>query len=92
MKEDNQGFVQIIIIIALLVVILSLLGVSLSSLFSNPLLKENFGFIGVWLSNIWDNYLAASAHYLWNILKEVIWAPFVETMRGLSAGVNPFTQ
>ncbi|KKT42362.1 MAG: hypothetical protein UW30_C0001G0087 [Candidatus Giovannonibacteria bacterium GW2011_GWA2_44_13b] len=90
--SNQRGFVQIIIIIVLLVVILSLLGVSLSSLFSNPILKDNFGFIGDWLSNIWNNYLATSAHYFWNIIKEVIWTPFVETMRGLSAGVNPFVK
>ncbi|KKT41167.1 hypothetical protein A2W54_04380 [Candidatus Giovannonibacteria bacterium RIFCSPHIGHO2_02_43_13] len=88
----QHGFVQIIIIIVLLVVILSLLGVSLSSLFSNPLLKDNFGFIGNWLSSLWNNYLAASAYHLWNILKEVIWNPFVETMRGLASGVNPFVK
>ena len=92
MTEKKGGFVQIIIIIVLLVVILSLLGVSLSSLFSNPLLKDNFGFLGDWLSALWNNYLAASAHYFWNILKEVIWTPLVNTMKGLAAGVNPFVK
>ena len=77
MKEQKQGFIQIIIIIVLLVIVLSLMGVSLGSLFSNQLLKDNFGFMGKWISNIWNNYLGAPFHYLWNIWTELIWKPFL---------------
>ena len=87
----KQGFIQIIIIIALLVIILSLLGVSLNSLFSNPLLKENFGFLGKWLAKFWDSYLSVSFSYLWNIWVNLIWEPFLDTFKGLKKGVGPFS-
>ncbi|OGF49737.1 hypothetical protein A3G55_03230 [Candidatus Giovannonibacteria bacterium RIFCSPLOWO2_12_FULL_44_25] len=79
----NKGFIQIIIIGALLVIILSLLGVSLSSLFSNPILKENFGFLGKWLAKLWNSYLSAPFQYLWSIWVDLIWEPFLDILKGL---------
>ncbi|OGF61748.1 hypothetical protein A2926_02790 [Candidatus Giovannonibacteria bacterium RIFCSPLOWO2_01_FULL_44_40] len=87
---QNKGFVQIVIIAALLVIILSLLGVSLSSLFSNPLLKENFGFLGKWLAKLWNHYLSVPFQYLRNIWVDLIWDPFVNMLTGLKGGSGPF--
>ncbi|QQG42331.1 MAG: hypothetical protein HYW15_02330 [Candidatus Giovannonibacteria bacterium] len=87
----KQGFIQIIIIAVLLVIILSLLGVSLNSLFSNPVLRENFGFLGQWLGILWDNYFSAIFNYFWNIWVSIFWQPFLDTMKGLQKGINPFT-
>lgn len=69
---QNRGFIQIIIIMLLLVIILSLLGVSLSSLFSNPILHENFGFLGDWISTIWTKYLAGPFKLLWDMLINLV--------------------
>jgi hypothetical protein len=52
--NKRGGFIQILIIVALLMIILSLLGVSLTSLFSDTLIKENFYFVGAWISTIWQ--------------------------------------
>lgn len=79
---QNKGFIQIIIIAVLLVIILSLLGVSLSSLFSNPLLKENFGFLGKWIAKLWNSYLFAPFQYIWNIWVNLMWNPFLDTLKG----------
>jgi len=54
MRQQNKGFIQTFIIIALLIIILSLLGISLSSLFSDTLIKENFFFLIGWLSKAWN--------------------------------------
>ena len=50
-RYNQKGFLQLIVILVLLVVILSLLGVSLSTLFENKTLQENFSFVGVGISN-----------------------------------------
>jgi len=86
----KKGFIQIIIIIVLLVVILSLLGVSLSSLFSNPILKDNFGFLGNGLGNFWQNYLSAPFKYIWNVWANLLWQPFVDVLTGIKNGIGPF--
>jgi len=91
MPKQKQGFIQIIIILVLLVIILSLLGVSLNSLFSNPVLLGNFSFLGTWLASIWNNYFSAVFNYFWGILVNLFWQPFLDTIRGFQNGVNPFS-
>jgi hypothetical protein len=71
MRQEN-GFIQIIIIIALLLVILSLLGVSLSALFDNKLIQDNFGFVGKWIITAWNNYLSEPFNFAFESLKELI--------------------
>lgn len=87
----NSGFIQIIIILALLVIILSLLGVSLSALFQNPVLQDNFGFIGNWASWLWSNYLSNAFWYIYEIFKELIWEPSLNILRGIKNGESNVT-
>ena len=87
-RDKDKGFIQIIVIAVLLVIILSLLGVSLSSLFSNTVLRDNFGFLGKWIADIWNAYLGAIFNYFWNIWVTVFWQAFLDAMKGL----NPFNQ
>lgn len=55
----NGGFIQLIIIIVLSVIILSLLGVSISSLINNKTLRENFSLLLQGIRWLWDHYLFA---------------------------------
>ena len=87
----NNGFIQIVIILALLVIILSLLGVSLSALFSNPILKDNFSFIGDWWSWLWNSYFGAPARYLYELFLEIAWNPSLDILRGVIGGQNNIT-
>jgi hypothetical protein len=80
-KYAKQGFIQLILIIVLLVIILSLLGVSLSSLFSNPVLQQNFGFLWGWISRAWSNYLAVPFGYLWDAWVTMIWEPLLNKLK-----------
>lgn len=85
----NTGFIQIIIILLLLLIILSLLGVSLTSLFSNPILKNNFGFIANGAHWLWNNYLGAPVKYVWGVFKDLIWNQFANVIKGIKNGVSP---
>lgn len=90
---NNQGIIQLIIIILMFVIILSLLGVSLSTLFGNKTLKENFSFIWKWTKIVWDKYLKAPASYGFNIFIDLVWEPFVAVMKGVKeAGPPPTPQ
>ena len=97
METKNRGFIQLIIILALLVVILSLLGVSLSALFGNPILQTNFSFIWDGLSVLWDRWLGAPAQAVWDFIsdfaREFVWGPLKESLNSLRQGEIPsFTQ
>jgi len=67
-KNPNQGIVQFLIIVLLSVIVLSLLGVSLSSLFNDKTLRENFVFLWHWVVYVWDTYIAHYARQLWDML------------------------
>ena len=69
MQNNKGGFIQLIVIIILIVIILSLLGVSLDSLFSNRTLKENFNFLWDAVVNVWDTYLGEPIRFLISWLK-----------------------
>ena len=62
----HQGFVQLIIIFVLFLVILSLLGVSLSSFIQNKTLKENFSFVFDFLRLAWEKWLAGPVLATWD--------------------------
>lgn len=87
----KKGFIQIIIILALLVIILSLLGVSLSALSQNPILRENFGFIGNWFGWLWNNYLSVPFWYVYEIFVELIWNPSLNILRDIVSGQSNVT-
>ncbi|MEK7559748.1 MAG: hypothetical protein AAB522_00390 [Patescibacteria group bacterium] len=87
----RKGFIQIIIIFVLLVIILSLLGVSLSTLFKNPILQENFGFIGDWIAWLWNNYLSVPFWYVYEIFIDLVWEPSLDILRGIKGGETNVT-
>lgn len=65
-SRATGGFVQLIIILVLSVIILSLLGVSISSLLNNKTLKENFIYLWDGLVWLWNSYLVDVARDLWS--------------------------
>lgn len=58
---NQQGFLKLIIFAVALIIILSLLGISLKSVFKNETLKENFDFVWKILKSLWDNFLKTPA-------------------------------
>ncbi|MCH7883142.1 hypothetical protein IIA95_01875 [Patescibacteria group bacterium] len=80
----HQGFVQFIVIFVLLLVILSLLGVSLSSLLQNKTLKENFSFVFNFLRLAWEKWLAGPVLATWDftlrIMTEFVGEPILKVL------------
>ncbi len=68
----TQGIVQLIIIVALSVIILSLLGVSLRALFTDQTLKENFIFVWDFLRHAWGIYVWPYIQSLWQKVQELM--------------------
>lgn len=82
-----------LVILALVVIILSLLGVSLSALFQNKVLRENFSFIGNIFDAIWNSWLGRIVNVVWNFaynfFTDFIWGAFIDAMNAIKAGKNP---
>lgn len=92
----NEGFIQLIIILVLVVVILSLLGVSLSALFQNRVLKDNFSFIGDILGTIWQSWAGKLAKTVWDFsykfFIDFVWSAFTDAMEAIKSGRNPILE
>lgn len=84
-NQPQKGFIHIIIIVVLLLIIISLLGVSLRSVFSNTLLQENFRVVGEWLSRIWNSILLSPIRALFNLFLIPVWDRFLQV---LQSGIN----
>ncbi|MDA1334625.1 MAG: hypothetical protein O2794_01250 [bacterium] len=75
---QKGGVIQAFIIIALVVIILSLLGVSLGALFSDKTIRDNFVFIWNGIGYLWENY----AEGLWNFLRDNLFDPIKDKVSG----------
>ncbi|KKU53149.1 MAG: hypothetical protein A3F26_02400 [Candidatus Ryanbacteria bacterium RIFCSPHIGHO2_12_FULL_47_12b] len=65
-SSKSSGFIQLIVIIILFVVILSLLGVSISSLINDKTLQENFLFLWSGIVWFWNTYAHTFFVFLWH--------------------------
>ncbi len=84
-RKGEQGFIHIVIIIILLLIVISLLGVSLRSVFSNTLLQDNFGIVGDWFSGLWHSSIATPFRYIVGLLIIPVWNRFLSVLQG---GIN----
>lgn len=78
--HNQHGFFQLIVILVLLIVILSLLGVSLSALFQNKTLQENFSFIGTGFKNLWGSGFGTTVETLWSFVWEGVFQKLFSTL------------
>jgi len=87
MTNKKDGLIKLIVLIILGIAILSYLGFDLRGFISSEIVQNNFGFIFSFLGNIWHNYLAKPADYLWNdIFLDLIWNSFIENLGRLKSG------
>lgn len=53
----NRGFIEILLAVTILIIILSLFGISLTSIFNNETLKANFLYVWGWIKFVWIWFL-----------------------------------
>lgn len=87
--QNQGGFFQLIVIFILIVVILSLLGVSLSNLIGNPVMRDNFSFLWKWTVWLWNGLLEKPAKFAARTFIDFIWEPLVKVMRDVKGGATP---
>lgn len=87
--QNQQGFFQLIVIFILIVVVLSLLGVSLANLTGNPILRDNFSFLWKWTTWFWNGFMEKPAKFAVRTFIDFIWEPLVKVMRDVKSGTSP---
>lgn len=70
--------IKILFWLIIIVLILSLLGVNIASLFNNRTIIENFSFLWHWTMRIWQSYLAVPLSQIWHFIWTTIIQPGVQ--------------
>lgn len=68
----KSGFIQLIVILILMLVIASLLGADISSLYKNKTLRTNFSAVWRGIERIWDQYVLPYGGILGSFLMEQV--------------------
>lgn len=68
----QKGFIQLIVILVLMLVIASLLGADLSSLYKNKTLQTNFSVAWRGIEKAWDQYVLPYGGILGSFLMEQV--------------------
>ncbi len=79
--------IKLIIFIVLVIAVLSYFGVSVRTIVNSDMIQDNFSFVWGWVKQIWNNYMARPARYLWNdIFIELLWNSFVDNLEKIKSG------
>ena len=83
--SKERGFINLIIIFVLVLIIISLLGISLGDIPEKNTLKENFSYLDDGIKYIWANFIQPYSGVAWDKIKDLIWEPLLkaaEKIRG----------
>jgi hypothetical protein len=87
MKRYNQGLVGLVIMLVVLILSVSYFGISIKNIAESPTSQSNFGYVKQVIVDIWTNYLAKPASYLYNdIWLNLCWRPFVDNLERIKSG------
>ncbi len=70
--RKNQGLIQLVILIAAVIVLLSFFGINLRKIFANDTVRENFAFVKEKLAFWWNAWIKDAVKYLWREISELL--------------------
>ncbi len=79
--SDDRGLVKMIIVIVVALLVLSYFGFNLRNIASSPTAQDNFSYVWGIVTNIWTNYLAKPAMYVWEIIMKYILNPILHNVQ-----------
>lgn len=83
----QSGLIKLVLIIVVALIVLSYFGISVRSIIESPAGQDNFGYVGVWISSVWNTYLARPFSYLWNdIFIKLLWSSFTDNLEKIKRG------
>ena len=85
--QTNQGIIGTLVTVIIALLVLSFFGVSLRGVVESPTGQSNFGYVKELTVNLWNNYLAKPARYLYNdVFLDLTWNPFIQALRDIKSG------
>ncbi|HEY4486861.1 MAG TPA: hypothetical protein VJB70_03985 [Candidatus Paceibacterota bacterium] len=85
--HKNKGLIKLVIIIIVAILVLSYFSIDIRGVVESPQSQANFGYVGAWVSTIWNTYLARPFSYLWNdIFIDLLWESFTDNLEKIKRG------
>ena len=86
-KKGGISILGIVILAFLAILVLSYFNISIKSVVESPTGQENINYVGGGTKNIWNDYLAKPAAYLWNdVWVNIFWKGFINNMERIRDG------
>lgn len=83
------GFIKIILLIVIGLIILGYFGLNIKDILASPVVKENLAYAWNLAKELWANYLAAPAGWVWDHIIKFLWDLFLNGLSGLKNGSGP---
>lgn len=81
-KKRGISILGVLVLGVILVLVLSYFNVSIKAVVESPTGQENINFVGTTSRNLWNDYLAQPASYLWNdVWLKLIWNPLLSNTK-----------
>jgi hypothetical protein len=86
-KKGGISILGILILALIGILVLSYFKISIKSVVESPIGQENINYVGGGTRNLWDDYLAQPAHYLWqDVWVNIFWQGFINNMERIRDG------
>lgn len=86
-RKRGISIIGILLLGFILILVLSYFKVSVKSVVESPTAQDNISYVGGGTRNLWYDYLAAPANYLWNdVFINIFWKSFISNMERIRDG------
>lgn len=85
----NRGFIRLILLIIVGLVLLGYFGVNVREVLASPVVRDNLLYAWNLAKEIWGNYLAGPAMWVWEHVLRFFWELFLEGLDNLRNGNGP---
>ena len=86
-KKGGISILSIVILAFIAILVLSYFNISIKSVVESPTGQENINYVGGGTKNLWNDYLAKPAAYLWNdVWVNIFWKSFILNMERIRDG------
>jgi hypothetical protein len=86
-KKAGISILGILILTAIAILVLSYFRISVKAVVESPTGQDNINYVEGGTKNVWDEYLAQPAYYLWNdVWVNIFWKGFINNMERIRDG------
>jgi hypothetical protein len=86
-KQKGISILGVLVLAVVIILVLSYFHISIKAVVESPTGQENINYVRVTSKNLWNDYLAQPASYLWNdVWINIFWKGFISNMERIRDG------